>query len=175
MIARNVIQLMLKILIYLGTYLLIFSRLNTTGFSFPLCFSYTAVVLLLPLSSGPVITLLFSFFVGLGIDVYHSSLGIHTAAMVVLGFFRANFLNWMVPAGGYEEYMTITISSMGIKWFLLYGLGLLFLHHLVYFLIEYASLADFFISLGRAILSSIYTLLVIVVIQMGIEPPSRGD
>jgi hypothetical protein len=171
MIARNIFQLILKIAIYLASYFLIFSNLNF----YPQCFSYAAVVLLLPLSSGPVLTLLFSFFVGLGVDVFHSSLGIHTAAMVALGFFRANFLKWMVPAGGYEEYMTITIPSMGMKWFFPYGLGLLFLHHLVYFFIEYASLSEFFIVLFRSAISAVYTLFIIVVIQLGIEPPSRGD
>jgi hypothetical protein len=171
MIARNVFQLILKIAIYLASYFLIFSNLNF----YPICFSYAAVVLLLPITTGPVITLFFSFFVGLGVDIFHSSLGIHTAAMLMLGFFRANFLNWMVPAGGYEEYMTITIPSMGMKWFLPYGLGLLFLHHLVYFFIEYASLSEFLIVVFRSAISAVYTLFIIVIIQLGIEPPARND
>lgn len=171
MIARNIIQLLFKVLIYLLSYFVVFSHLSVLDQA--VCFSYAAAILLLPLSSSPVLVLLFSFFLGIGVDIYHSSLGIHTAACVLIGFLRNSFLNWMVPAGGYEEYMTITIPSMGFKWFLPYMFGLLFLHHTLYFLIDYASLSFFWISLFRGLVSAILTLGVIVLIQFGIEPPNK--
>ena len=172
MIARNIFQLVFKVLIYLFSYFLITSHLHI--FDTALCMSYTGAILLLPISSNAVRTLLFSFCVGLAVDVFHSSLGIHTAACVLMGFFRANFLNWMVPAGGYEEYMTISISSMGFRWFFPFTFGLLFIHHLVYFVIDYASLDMFFFALLGAASSALFTFSFLVLIQYAIEPPNRG-
>lgn len=172
MIARNVFQLIFKVLIYLLTYFLVTSHIGV--FHFALCFSYVGAILLLPLGSNSVRTILFSFLVGMAVDVFHSSLGIHTAACVLLGFFRASFINWMVPAGGYEEYMTITVPSMGLKWFFPYAFGLLFLHHFLYFLIDYASTADILMALLRALASALLTFCTIVLIQFGIEPPARN-
>lgn len=173
MIARNVFQLVLKVLIYLLSYFLITSHLNI--FNTAICMSYTGAILLLPIDSNPVRVMLFAFLVGLGVDIFHSSLGIHTAACVMLGFFRANFLNWMVPAGGYEEYMTISIPALGFRWFFPFAFGLLFIHHFVYFLIDFASLDHFLDALIATFSSTIFTFLFLVLIQYGIEPPSRGN
>lgn len=173
MITRNVFQLIFKVLIYLGLYFLVASRISL--FHLANCFSYTAVILLLPITSNPVRTLLFAFLVGLMVDVFHSSPGIHTAATVLLGFFRANFLNWMVPAGGYEEYMNITIPSMGLKWFLPYMTGLLFLHHSLYFMIDFSDMSQFGYIMLKSVASTGFSFLAIVLIQYGIEPPRKAD
>lgn len=173
MIVRNVIQLFFKVLLYLAVYLLVTSRISL--FSFASCFSYTAAILLLPIRYNAVRILVFSFVTGLLVDVFSSTPGIHSAACVVLGFFRASFLNWMVPAGGYEDYMNITIPSMGLKWFLPFTLGLLFLHSLVYFTIDYASFSHFGMVLLRAAATTLFTWGAIVVMQFGIEPPRRND
>jgi hypothetical protein len=173
MIARNVFQLVFKILLYLGIYFLVASHLH--AFNLALCFSYTAAILLLPIGSNAVRTLIFAFAIGFLVDMFHSTPGIHTSACVLMAFFRANFLNWMVPAGGYEEYMTITIPSMGLKWFFPYMFGLLFLHHFLYFLIDYSSFAQIGMVFLKTILSTMFTFVSIVLIQFGLEPPKRVD
>jgi len=173
MITRNVFQLILKICLYLLSYLLIFSHLHVFGLA--VCLSYTAVIFLLPFGTNPVRIMLFAFAAGLVVDIFHSSLGIHTAACVLMAFFRANLLNWMVPAGGYEDYMTISIPSMGFKWFFPYTFILVFLHHTLYFMIDTAPLANFPLLMLKVVASSVFTLFTIVLLQLGIEPPGRGD
>ena len=173
MVVRNVIQLIWKVFLYLGIYIFIANQFNLFGLA--LCFSYTGAILLLPISTNPVRVLLFAFATGFAVDVFHSSPGIHAASCLLLAFFRASFLNWMVPAGGYEEYMNVSIPSMGLKWHLPFSLGLLFLHSFLYFLLDYASLAQFGMVLLRTMLSTIFTFLGIVLIQFAIEPPKRGD
>jgi hypothetical protein len=170
---RNIFQLLLKIIIYLLSYLLIFSHLHLFGLV--LCLSYTAVIFLLPFGTNPVRVMLFAFAAGLLVDIYHSTLGIHTAACVLMAFFRANLLNWMVPAGGYEDYMTVSISSMGLKWFFPYAFILVFLHHCLYFFIDTASLIDFPMLMVKILATTMFTIFTIVLLQLGIEPPGRGD
>jgi hypothetical protein len=64
---------------------------------------------------------------------------------------------------------------MGMKWFLPFTLGLLFLHSFLYFLLDYASLAHFGMVLIRSVLSTIFTFAGIVLMQLAIEPPKRVD
>jgi hypothetical protein len=173
MVVRNIFQLIWKVFLYLGVYAFVANRFNLFGLA--LCFSYTGAILLLPLSTNPVRVLLFGFAVGFAVDVFHSSPGIHAACCLLLAFFRASFLNWMVPAGGYEDYMNVSIPSMGMKWFLPFALGLLFLHSFLYFLLDYASLAQFGMVLVRSVLSTIFTFAGIVLMQLAIEPPKRVD
>lgn len=172
MVARNLIQLIFKVLLYLLVYFLLANQFSIFGLA--LCFSYTGAILLLPISTNPVRVLLFAFAAGFAVDVFHSSPGIHAASCLLLAFFRANFLKWMVPAGGYEEYMNISIPSMGLKWFLPFSLGLLFLHSFLYFLLDYASLAQFGMVIIRSLLSTLFTFIGIVLIQFAVEPPKRG-
>ena len=173
MISRNVFQLFIKIAIYLLSYLLIFSHLHVFGLA--VCLSYTAVIFLLPFQTNHVRVILFAFVAGFTVDIFHSSLGIHTAACVLMAFFRANLLNWMVPAGGYEDYMTVSIPSMGFKWFFPYAFILVFLHHTLYFMIDTASLANFPVLMLKILASTVFTIFTIVLLQLGIEPPGRGD
>lgn len=173
MVARNLFQLLWKVLFYLGTYIFITNQFSLFGIA--LCFSYTGAILLLPVSFNPVRVLFFAFVAGFAIDIYHSSPGIHAASCLLMAFFRTSFLNWMVPAGGYEEYMRITIHSMGFRWYFTYVLGLLFLHSTLYFLLDYASLSQPGMLLLRSLLSSIFTLGMLILLQYAIEPPKRAD
>ena len=171
--AGNIFQLVLKVLIYLLSYFLVFSHLHLFGIA--LCLSYTAVIFLLPFNTNSVRVLIFAFLVGLGVDIFHSTLGIHAAACVLMAFFRANLLQWMVPAGGYEEYMTVSISSIGIKWYFPYTVILVLLHHTFYFLLDTASFENFFLTVLKILATSLFTLMTIILLQLGIEPPGRGD
>lgn len=173
MVARNLFQLLWKVLFYLATYIFIANQFNLFGIA--LCLSYTGAILLLPITLNPVRVLLFAFVVGFSIDIFHSSPGIHAASSLLLAFFRASFLNWMVPAGGYEDYMRISIGSMGFRWFITFCLGLLFLHAVLYFFLDYASFSHPGMLLIRSLLSSIFTLSILLLLQYAIEPPKRAD
>jgi hypothetical protein len=173
MVARNILQLIGKVLVYLLAYVFVANQLSLFGVA--LCFSYTGAILLLPISTNPVRILLFSFIAGFAMDIFHSSPGIHTSSCLLMAFFRASFLNWMVPAGGYEENMNISIPSMGFRWYLPFSLGLLFMHSFLYFLLDYASFGQFGMVLLRSVLSAILTCASIVLLQFAIEPPKRAD
>ena len=173
MIAKSLFQLLWKVFFYLGVYLIIGNQLNLFGMA--LCFSYAGAVLLLPVSINPVRVLFFAFVVGFIMDIFHSSPGIHAASCLMLAFFRANFLHWMVPAGGYEDSMTITPGSMGLRWYFTFASGLLLIHSLMYFFLDYAGFSQFGMLLLRSLLSSMFTLAGILLLQYAIEPPRRSD
>jgi hypothetical protein len=137
--------------------------------SFAFSYAYLGALLLMPISANPVRIMIFSLLVGLVADSYYNSIGIHMASCVFMAFIRHAVLNWIVPAGGYEPYMRISIPSMGIRWYLSYMLPLLFSHHLLLFVIDHASFSQFPLALTQAIGSTLFSFFSIMFIQLSIE------
>jgi hypothetical protein len=165
--SRSLIFLILEVVVFLSLHILILGHLSVGSYAFS--YAYLGAVLLMPISANPVRIMLFSLLVGLLADSYYNSIGIHMASCVLLAFLRSAVLNWVVPAGGYEPYMRISIPSMGIKWYLSYMLPLLFCHHLLLFVIDHANLSQFPLALTQAIASTAFTFFSIMFIQLSVE------
>ncbi len=165
--SRSLIFLLLEVVVFLSLHVLILGHLSIGSYAFS--FAYLGALLLMPITANPVRVMLFALLVGIVADSYYNSIGIHMASCVLLAFFRSAVLNWIVPAGGYEPYMRISIPSMGIKWYLSYMLPLLFSHHLFLFVIDHANLGQFPLALIQAVASTAFSFLSIMFIQLSIE------
>jgi len=106
------------------------------------------------------------FLLRLTIDVFHDTLGLHALACTVLAFGRILFLNLTISNDALETVPEPSLSIMGARWFLLYGLLMAFLHHLTLFTFELFSLSNFGGILLRSILSAFFTLFLMLVISL---------
>lgn len=127
-------------------------------------YAYILFILILPFESPGWLNLSLAFAIGLTMDAFSNSLGMHSAAMVLLAFSRHYLLKVMAPRDGYEGNQTPHYGNMGVVWFLIYAGILTLIHHLTLFTIEDFHFTNLFSVLFKAILSSIFT----VVIMMGI-------
>jgi hypothetical protein len=124
------------ILLFLQTFLLV-------GFSIPLfdryissAFVYPLIIILLPLSTSISVSLIIAFTVGLFIDFFYNSPGVHSGALVFTAFLRPYILKSFEPRGGYRTDNLPTAYNYGFVWFFTYS-GLLMLCHLfVYFTLD---------------------------------------
>jgi hypothetical protein len=91
--------------------------------------------------------------------------GMHAAACVALAYIRPGILKLFSPRDGYEIGTQPTIQYLGIPWFLSYSAILIVLHHFILFYIEIFRFSEFFSTLLRVIVSSIFTLLLVVLSQ----------
>ena len=132
-----------------------------TGF----CFLYVGYLLILPFESSTIRLMLLGLAMGLCVDIFYDSLGIHAAASVFIMYPRPNVVRSFAPRGGYESWMTPTLKVMGFEWYGVYSLILIFLHHLVLFFIEAGGFSNFFLTLIKVLASTVFTFLVIVIIQ----------
>ncbi len=107
-----------------------------------------------------------AFILGLTIDIFTSTLGIHTSATVFLAFSRKYILKLISPRGGYDFGTAPNLQSMGMSWFMTYAIILVLCHHLFLFYIESFTFSQFFSTFGRVILSSIFTLILIFIVQL---------
>ncbi|MBP6386826.1 MAG: hypothetical protein KA313_04255 [Pseudarcicella sp.] len=134
-------------------------------FDYAFCFIYVASILVLPFETGAVTLLFLGFFVGITIDIFHNTLGIHAAATVLMSYARPSIIKLLTPQRGYDERMNLTISSMGTGWFVSYIAVSVLLHHSALFFLEASNFSLFFSTISKILLSTILSTFVIIILQ----------
>jgi hypothetical protein len=120
-------------------------------------FFYVAALLILPLELAAIPTMMICFVMGLFVDSFYDTGGIHTAASVLLGFIRPYLLNSLKPIGGYESGAEATADSMGFRWFVSYAFVLIAAHHFVVFALDAFSFRLFFMVFLKFLASIVFT------------------
>jgi hypothetical protein len=138
---------------------------NVVLFDRSFCFLYIAFLLLLPVDIGILGLLAIGFITGFTVDVFYDTLGIHAAASVLIMFVRNYWLNLITPQGGYDSGAIPSLGLNGWQWFLGYTLPLVLVHHLVLFYIESAGFGLFWFTLSKVILSTLFSTVVIMIVQ----------
>lgn len=128
-------------------------------------FPYILFILLLPFNTPKPLVLALSFVMGLCIDIFYNTQGMHASACVMLGFVRGGVLKLLSPREGYDESLSPTVSQMGMAWYLPYALLLIVTHHFVLFYIEAFTFYEFFRTLLRVICSSLATFAFVYMLQ----------
>jgi len=143
---------------------LILNNIELGGYINP--YLYVFFILVLPFEINENLVLGLAFLLGLTIDIFTSTLGIHTSASVFMAFSRKYILKLIQPRGGYEFGTTPSLQHMGMTWYLIYAVTLVLLHHLFLFYVESFKFSQFFSTFARVILSSIFTLILIFIVQL---------
>lgn len=133
--------------------------------SYIILFPYILFILLLPFETPKLGVLLCAFLIGLTIDMFYDTAGMHAAACTLIGFSRYYVLKLLSPREGYEPGLTPNIDSMGSVWFITYALLIIFIHHLFFFYLEIFRFNEFFRTLLRVFLSTIGTFCFVYVVQ----------
>lgn len=137
---------------------------NLSFYNMATPFVYILFLLLLPFGIPNLLLYLIAFVTGLTLDAFYDTLGVHTAACVTLVFVRILFISVTVSRDGFDEPEP-TLGNMGIKWFLLYAFLCTFAHHIVLFFLETFRLTEFSYTLLKCLLSGIFTLFLVTLIE----------
>lgn len=127
-------------------------------------FVYVLFLLLLPFSTPNLLLYLIAFVTGLTLDAFYDTLGVHTAACIVLVFVRILFISVSVSRDNFDEPEP-TLGNMGFKWFLLYATLCIFSHHITLFFLETFRITEFGYTIVRGLLSSVFTLFMVLLIE----------
>jgi rod shape-determining protein MreD len=150
------------VLILLQVFLL--NNVHFSGLLNPYIYIY--FLLVLPVDFSPNLGLIIAFILGLTIDLFSQTLGMHTIASVFFAYGRPYVLRYMAPRDGYEFTRMVSIRQMGWLWFLTYTGIMVVLHHFVLFFIETFRMSGMWFTLGKAVGSSLLTIVLIVIIQL---------
>ena len=158
-IGRNILRFVVVILFQV----LVMDNVMINGYMIP--YVYLLFILLMPFETPRWLQLLAAFGLGLTMDLFGHTLGLHTAATVLAAFARSYMLDLLAPRDGYEPDSFPRIHYYGFYWFLKYTLVIVFIHHLALFYLEVFQLKEFFPTLLRVILSSLLSASTIVLSQ----------
>jgi len=159
LLARNIVRFLVVVLFQI----LVMDNVMINGYMIP--YVYLLFILLMPFETPRWIQLILGFLLGLGIDIFEHTPGMHTAATVLIAFVRPYLLNLLSPRDGYEPDTFPRIHYYGFLWFLKYTLVIVVIHHLALFYLEVFQLKDFLSTLLRVLLSTLLSTSTIVLSQ----------
>lgn len=142
---------------------LLFNNIQFSGYVNP--FIYILFILLLPVEIPAWLLLILSFLTGFIVDSFASTPGMHTFATLLAGFARPYILRISAPRDGYEGGAVPSLHLYGFRWFATYAVIFILIHHTALFYIEVFRMTDFFSTLLRVLLSSIFSLAFILLIE----------
>lgn len=148
---RHILSLVIVLLLQM----LVFNNLHFLGICHP--YIYILFLIALPIRIPQWIELLIGFGVGLIVDMFCGSPGVHTAACSFLAYLRPIFIRRTIQDA---ERISMTIDGLSIGFNEYVKLVVLYtiLHHTLVFLIEAWSLAHFWLLLAKIIVSSLFTI-----------------
>ncbi len=141
---------------------LIFNQVQFGGFFNP--YVYILFVILLPLSTPRYLVLILAFALGFIIDVFSNSLGVHSAATVFIAYLRPLIIR-VISNREDDKSDYPGLHQNKLIWFVSYVVFMVLLHHLLLFYLEVYTFANFLNTLFRVILSSVFSIIVIVLSQ----------
>jgi hypothetical protein len=109
--------------------------------------------------------LISGFLLGISVDIFSDTLGLHASASVFMAFLRPYVLSVISPREGYESGTYPRVFYYGFTWFLHYAVILVVMHHLFLFYFEVFRFSEFFRTFLRVVLSSSFSIAIIVLSQ----------
>jgi len=141
----------------------VFNKIQVSGFINPQV--YVLFILMLPFEISGFWLLSFAFMMGLTVDFFQHTPGMHAAASVTLAFLRPGVIRLVGKKEDLEPWQYPNVRDAGSMWFLAYVLILVFLHHLFLFYLEVFRFSEFFHTLLKVLINTVLTTLIIMLIQ----------
>ncbi|MDQ3015603.1 MAG: hypothetical protein M3R25_02635 [Bacteroidota bacterium] len=126
-------------------------------------FLYPIIILILPIRMSRHYVTLIGFAIGMLIDLFYDTMGIHAFTLTAMAYSRGILLAYLEPRGGYTMAMSPTRHSMGINWLLIYSSLLILVHVFVYYVIEVFT----FVYIGQILLKTTITFVMTMLVILG--------
>ena len=130
-------------------------------------FVYPLFVALLPLRLPRPAVILLAFLLGLGVDFFSETIGLHAGALTFTAYVRPFILQLIQPRDGYNIKAYPSIKDMGGGWVLRYLALLLLAHLLMFFLLQTFSLyfiSDILLKTALSLPASLVVIFALVLI-----------
>lgn len=152
---NTAISFSVQFMVLMLAQVLVLNHINFLGHINP--YLYVLFILLFPINNNRLVFLLISFALGLGIDIFSDSGGVHAAAALSIAFIRPVVLKFCF--GSVYEHQTIKFKNVDFGAKVIYFIILIFIHHLILFALEIFNLRDIIFVLQKTLFSSIFTII----------------
>lgn len=150
-IGRYIVVMILQVLL--------FDQLQLLGVCHP--YIYILCLLMMPITLSHSADMIIGAVVGLIMDIFCNSLGVHTAACIFIMFIRPYLIGAIVNDKDRLNEQ-ISLRALGMEALLRYVVILVVVHHLMVFLLAAWSWAHIGFVLAETIVSSLVTISVII-------------
>ena len=124
---------------------------------------YFVFVLWLPFSMSRTGLLLTSFLLGLSVDYFSLTPGLHAAACVLIAYLRPYLITILIPRDTQEfQYPEPSVKAMQWAPYVVYILILSFVHHFYLTFLQWLSVGSFWSFLGKTVLGTLISFLLIL-------------
>ena len=128
---------------------------------------YFLFILWLPFSITRSGLMLSAFLLGITLDYFTTTPGLHAAPCVLIAYLRPFLINLLISQEGAElNYAEPSIKSMSFAPYGLYVLVFTFIHHFYLVLIEWLQFGNFIYFLGKVTATTGVSLLLIFITEM---------
>ena len=159
----------IRFIVFLSLQVLIFNNINLFGYLNP--YPYILFILLYPVNGNKNGLLLASFLLGITMDMFNNSGGVHAPSCLILAYLRPTLFKFSF--GLSYEYQTVKIADkMSPERITLLLLAIL-VHHFILFYLEYFRLGLIFTILTRTLASTLFTFTICILIVYLIKPNRR--
>jgi len=159
----------IRFVVFLLLQILIFNNINLFGYLNP--YPYVLFILLFPVNSNKSVLLLSSFALGITLDMFANSDGIHAAASVILAYIRPSLFKFAF--GLSYEYQTVKIADKISPERITLLLLAIFIHHFILFFFEYFRIDLILTVLSRTLFSTLFTFVISLLIIYLIKPSNK--
>lgn len=158
-VLQNIIRFIVLVLVQV----LILNNIQFLGYINPYLYIY--FILALPVRIPRWFVLILAFVLGLIIDMFSNTMGLHTFATVFVAFIRYPVIDLFISV---DEGADPEPSAVSFGWipYLRYVIILVLIHNILLFTLEAFSFVNIGIIFLKTLLSAIVTSLLILAIQM---------
>ena len=160
-IARFILLIMAQVVI--------FNNFNLFGFINP--YPYILYIMLFPVNGNKNVLLLTSFLLGITMDMFSNSGGVHAASCLVLAYARPAIFKFSF--GLSYEYQTVRLDDVLTPERFSFILIAVIIHHFTLFLLEVFRLVFFWDVLLRTLCSTIFSIVVCIILIYMFKPSRR--
>ena len=157
-VAKNSIRFIALVLLQA----LVLNHINFLGFINP--YLYILFIIIYPIKNSRLLFIFLSFLLGLSVDLFSDSGGVHAAASVTLAFIRPAFLKSIF--GALYEHQTIKFNAVDFLPKLVYISLLTIVHHFIMFSLEIFNISNIILIAQKTLFSSIFTIILCILVTI---------
>jgi rod shape-determining protein MreD len=152
----------MRFILLAGLQVAILNNINFLGYINP--YVYILFIMLFPIKNNRTLFIFVSFLLGLTIDIFSDSGGIHAAACVSIAYVRPVILKFSF--GTVYEYQTIKFDTVEFSSKFIYIIIMTVIHHFILFSLEIFNISKVILTLQKTLFSSIFTIILCIMITI---------
>lgn len=162
--SKSIVKHTIRFFILLFTQVLVLNNVLFLGYINP--YIYILFIMLLPFDSPRWLLLILAFSLGICVDSFQDSMGVHAFACVLIAYFRTPILHFLLPQLKSKKQINIEFSlqEFGLQRALIYTGSLVLIHHFALFTLE-AFRPELLSIFLRTISSSAISILLLIIVQ----------